>query len=317
MAQGTINDPFDSEALTGVTWTATSTAGSMVTPTSGSGSITAVQVTLAPEGMVTFIVHATVRTDWPGGVVINTSVVTPGLNTECDPAADLSCSATDDFPTPSLIKIVKTHEPTNPLPQPGQHVTYRVTVTNLSDQQGAFATLDDPLPLQLDAAAATWTTETTGTGTTVSPAQGTGSPAGVALTLGPGGTVTFVITAQILPTFQGSTITNIATATPGENTACDPDVCDATTSFQPPIPSAPLAIAKSVTPGGPLAPADSLTYTVTVTNTHATTTAHGTIVDPMGTGGTGVRWVPGRPPPGGPLSVTPPRPPGPGPLPPR
>ena len=28
--------------------------------------------------MVTFTVHATVRTDWPGGVVINTSVVTPG-----------------------------------------------------------------------------------------------------------------------------------------------------------------------------------------------------------------------------------------------
>ena len=170
-AHGTVNDPFDSEALTGVTWTATSTAGSMVTPTSGSGSITAVQVTLAPEGMVTFTVHATVRTDWPGGVVINTSVVTPGLNTECDPAADLSCSATDDFPTPSLIKIAKTHEPTNPLPQPGQNVIYRVTVTNLSDQQGAVAAFDDPLPPQLNAAAATWTTETTGTGTTVSPAQ--------------------------------------------------------------------------------------------------------------------------------------------------
>ena len=108
----------------------------------------------------------------------------------------------------------------------------------------------------------------------------------------PGGTVTFVITAQILPTFQGGTITNTATATPGENTACDPDVCDATTSFEPPIPSAPLAIAKSVTPGGPLAPADSLTYTVTVTNATATTTAHGTIIDPVPAGLTpGGSWT--------------------------
>ena len=198
--------------------------------------------------MVTFTVHATVRADWPGGDVINTSVITPGTNTECDPSLDPSCSATDDFPTPSLIKIVKIHEPTNPLPQPGQPVLYRVTVTNLSDQQGAQATFDDPLPPQLDRAAARWTTVTIGSGTTATPASGSGPPAGVALTLAPGGTVIFVITAPILPTFAGGTVTNTATATPGENTACDPEVCDATTSFDPPLVPAPLAISKSVTP---------------------------------------------------------------------
>ena len=38
------------------------------------GPITGVQVTLPPGGAVTFTVHATVRADWPGGEVENTSV---------------------------------------------------------------------------------------------------------------------------------------------------------------------------------------------------------------------------------------------------
>ena len=139
-------------------------------------------------------------------------------------------------------------------------------VANLSDQQAAHATFADPLPPQLDRAAAVWTTETTEKGTTATPAHGTGSPVGVALTMGPGGSVTFVITAPILPSFPGGTITNTGTATPGENTACDPKVCDASTSFDPPISPALLAIRKSVSHSGPLAPGDSLTYTITVTN---------------------------------------------------
>ena len=289
-AEGTIDDPFDSPALTGITWTAVATDGS-VSPDAGSGSIDGVQVTLAPEGTVTFTVHATVRADWPGGDVINTSVITPGPNTLCDPSLDPSCSATDDFPTPSLIKIAKIHEPTDPLPQPGQPVLYRVTVTNLSDQQAAQATFDDPLPPQLDRAAAKWTTVSIGSGTTATPASGSGPPAGVALTLAPGGTVIFVISAPILPTFAGGTVTNTATATPGENTACDPGVCDATTSFDPPLVSAPLAISKSVTPVGPVAPGDSLAYTVTVTNTGTTTTGHATITDAIPSGVIAGSWT--------------------------
>ena len=49
---------------------------------------------------------------------------------------------------------------------------------NLSDQQAANATIDEPLPPQLDRATATWTTTTTGTGTTAAPASGTGPPTG-------------------------------------------------------------------------------------------------------------------------------------------
>ena len=235
---------------------------------------------------MTFTVHATVRSDWPGGDVTNTASVTPGTNTECSPDDDPSCSATTTFPTPSLITITKTHEPTHPEPQPGQNVTYRVTVTNLSDQQAANATVDEPLPPQLDRSTATWTTTTTGTGTTATPASGTGPPTGVAVTLAPEGTVTFTITAEILTTFPGGTITNTASATPGKNTAChngDP-VCDASTAFNSDPPPAALAISKTADSGTePSAPGDTVTYTITVTNT-STTTGHGTVTDPTPAG---------------------------------
>ncbi len=291
VAHATISDPSDSPALTAISWTATASSGGSVNPASASGPITRVQLVLPPGGVAKFTVHATVRTDWPGGNVINTSVVDPGAHTICDPKADRSCSATDDFPTPSLITIVKTHEPTKPSPQPGQKVTYRVIVANLSDQQAAHATFADPLPPQLDRAAAVWTTETTEKGTTATPAHGTRSPVGVALTMGPGGSVTFVITAPILPSFPGGTITNTGTARPGENTACDPKVCDASTSFDPPISPALLAIRKSVSHSGPLAPGDSLTYTITVTNSSATI-GHGTLTDAVPTGLTpGGSWT--------------------------
>ncbi len=293
-AEGTVNDPFDSPALTGITWTATATGtGSSVTPASGSGAFSNVAVVLAPSGTVTFTVDATVAADWPGGNVINTSVVTPGTNTECDATADASCSATENFPTPSLISIVKTHEPTNPVPQPGQTVLYAVTVTNLSDQQVAHATFSDPLPAALDAAAAVWTTVTTGSGTTVSPASGTGSPTGVVLTLAPGGAVTFVITAPILSSFPGGTITNTGTATPGENTACESGQppCEASTSFVPTIPPAPVSIAKSVTPAGPFAPGDHLTYTLILTNHSTGVTANGSVTDPVPIGIVAMTWT--------------------------
>jgi uncharacterized repeat protein (TIGR01451 family) len=296
-ARATVNDAFDTPALTGITWMATPTAGSTVTPTSGSvPPALSAQVTIADGGSVTFTVQATVRSDWPGGEVINTSVVTPdeGGNTECDPTTDESCSSTTTFPTPSLITIVKTHEPTDPLPQPGQNVIYFVTITNLSPTQGALATFNDPLPAELNRAAAVWSTTTTGTGSTVAPASGTGPPANVAVTLAPGGTVTFTITAPILASFPGGTITNISSATPGDLTACetgDP-TCDASTSFPSDPPPALLAILKSVSPTGPLAPGDGLTYTITVTNKSTTTTGHGTVSDEVPAGLTpGGSWT--------------------------
>lgn len=287
VGHGTLTDPFDTPALSGISWTAATTGtGSRVAPTSASGPITNVALTLAPGGTATFTVHATVLGAWPGGDVINTAVVTPGANTMCSTRADASCSAPSDFPTPSLISIVKTHELPAPVAHPGDRVVYRAVVTNQSWLQAAHATLDDPLPAALQASAATWTTETTGPGTTVKPSSGTGPPHALTATLGPRGTVTVVIHARILPSFQGGTVTNTASATPGQLTACDPSAppCTASTSFDPePVP-APLQILKSASPAGPMAPGAQFTYTITVTNTSATTVGRGTVTDAIPAG---------------------------------
>ena len=62
----------------------------------------------------------------------------------------------------------------------------------------------------------------TGTGTTATPASATtGFPTGVVLVIAPLGTVTFTITAHVAVPYNGTTVTNIATATPGLNTICE------------------------------------------------------------------------------------------------
>ena len=69
---------------------------------------------------------------------------------------------------------------------------------------------------------ATWVCAAS-TGSTCAPISGTGDITNVAVTLLPLGVATFTITVTVDPTFQGGTITNAATATPGEHTLCAED----------------------------------------------------------------------------------------------
>jgi uncharacterized repeat protein (TIGR01451 family) len=292
-AVGTVTDDPFTPALTGITWTAAVTGGATVSPDSGSGAIVAVPVVIPVGGTVTFTIHATVRPSWPGGDVVNTAAVTPGHNTVCDPTKDPACSDETVFSTPSLITITKAHHPIKPAPRPSQRVVYTVVVTNLSPNQGAEATLNDPLPPQLVRASATWTTTVTGTGTTATPSSGTGPPTGVALSLGPEGTVTFTIIATVRSSFLGGTVTNTASATPGASTACKPaaPTCDATTSFDSKPNPARLRVTKTYSPHTPtIQRGQAVTYTVTVTNLSRTTTGNGIVDDPRPAGIVGMAW---------------------------
>jgi uncharacterized repeat protein (TIGR01451 family) len=292
-ATGLVNDEPFTPALTDISWTAAATGGATVQPSSGTGPIVNVPVVLPVGGVVTFTIHATVSPDWPGGDVVNIAAVTPGDNTECDEVRTPACSAGTVFPTPALITITKSHEPIKPAPRPSQRVTYSVVVTNLSYLQNAEATFNDPLPPQLDRPNATWTTTVTGTGTTATPSSGTGPPTGVALTLGPQGTVTFTIVATIRSAFLGGEITNTASATPGASTGCKPaaPTCDASTSFESSPNPARLRITKTYSPHTPtLKPGQAVTYTVIVTNLSKTTTGNGVVDDPTPAGIVGTSW---------------------------
>ncbi|HEX3947307.1 MAG TPA: hypothetical protein VHW47_06355, partial [Acidimicrobiales bacterium] len=309
----TVTDDLATPALTATSWTAEAATGSTVDGTAtanGTGPLVDVPVVLAPGGTVIFTIQATVDPNWLGGDILNTAVGTPGANTECDPS-EPSCSPTTILPTPSPITIVKTHTPNDPEPTPGEAVTYRVVVTNLSPFQGANTTVSDPLPTGLEATTAVWTTSTTGTGTTVAPVSGTGSIDAVAAVLGPEGTVTFTLTATIDPSFPGGTaLTNIATATPGEGTSClgggpsctgtetftscedgDP-TCSATATFDPTPDPAPIDITKTVAPGfTTFRPGSPIAFVVTVTNASAVVTGHGTVTDPVAAGLVGESWT--------------------------
>ena len=93
--------------------------------------------------------------------------------------------------------------------------------------------------------------------------------------------VTFTITAHVAATYDGTQVTNTATATPGLNTACADGnpTCQAEVSFANP---ARLEVAKTHSPTDPdPVPGQPVTYTVTVTNPGTSATGSGTFSDPL------------------------------------
>jgi uncharacterized repeat protein (TIGR01451 family) len=255
-ASATVSDPIPAPLVAGDWTCATTPSATPCSPASGTGDITNVALTLEPLDVATFTISVTVPADFQGGTLTNEAVATPGQHTECadDPSA-VTCSAEVPItvtPDPAQLTVEKSHVPLNASPPPGSAITYTVTVTNTSTSTIAHGTFDDPVPAMINATGATWTTTTTGAGTTVTPASGTGFPTGqtIDLTIAPGGTVTFAISAAIADPYDGSNVTNIATVTPGTNTACEDGepTCQAEDTFSL---QARLLVEKSHAPVNP------------------------------------------------------------------
>ena len=119
---------------------------------------------------------------------------------------------------PAPITITK--DTNDPSPKPGDTFHYTVQVVNESATTTATATVSDPIPPEL--VNPTWVCAAS-TGSACNPISGTGDITNVAVTLLPLGVATFTITVTVDPAFQGGTITNAATATPGEHTLCAED----------------------------------------------------------------------------------------------
>ena len=248
----------------------------------GYGIADGVPITVAPNGgTVTFAITVTIRPSEVPVTVDNVGSVTPGTGTACADGQP-TCDGEDTFTaTPETAPLTITKEQNPTTPAQGGAITYTVVVANTSAFTTAHAMFDDPVPAQIVADGG-WTTTTTGAGTTATPASAaTGFPTGVTLVIAPGGTVTFTITAHVAAPYDGTQVTNTATATPGLNTACadGQPTCQAEASFANP---AQLEVAKTHAPTDPDPLAGQpVTYTVTVTNPGSSATGSGTFSDPL------------------------------------
>ena len=283
---GTFSDPLPDPPLdaAGATWTCSAAGtGSTCGQPSGTGSPgvpTGVPITVAPNGgTVTFTITVTIRPSAVPVTVDNIGSVTPGTGTECVDGLS-TCDGEDIFtatPETALLTIKKSQDPTTPVQ--GGPITYTVVVTNTSAFTTANATFGDPAPAQI--VGGTWDTTTTSPATTATPDAGPGFPTAVVLVLAPGESVTFTITATVAATYDGTQVTNTATATPGTNTACadGDDTCQAEVDFANP---AQLVVTKSHLPTDPDPLAGQpVTYMVTVTNPGDSATASGTFSDSL------------------------------------
>src|SRR5262249_54316847 len=214
--------------LSNVTWTAAFSPGSSGT-TSGSGDISQT-VTLQAGGQVTYTVHARIDVSATGTLSNTATVAPPAGVTESTPA-DNSATDVDNLEPQADLSVTNTDGVT--AVSEGQLVSYTIVVSNEGLSTATGAKLTDTFPAGLSNVS--WTSAASGgatgnTGTTT-PVMG---DVNETLTLPPGSSVTYTVTATVLATTTSGpfTITNTATVTPpsgfndsnsGNNSATDVD----------------------------------------------------------------------------------------------
>lgn len=246
--------------LTGGTWTATY-AGGASGAASGTGSIDTL-VAVPVGGTATFRVTATAAATLTAPI-INTATVQPpdGL---VDPDLGNNTSSVTNTATPTAdLQITKTDGRSSYVP--GAPVIYTITVTNAGPSFVTNALVNDPFDPSI-IVNATWTAVFTGAGSTGA-TSGSGSLVNRRISLAPGGTAVYTVTAQT-SSAATATLVNTATVTapagttdptPSNNQAADVDTM---------LPPAKLVVTKGVQDlnGGFVVAGDTLRYTITVAN---------------------------------------------------
>ena len=280
-----VNTPIDDVFPAGISsdsWTATASAGSSVSPTSGSGPIHITNDTVLQGGSITFKVTANVNAAATGQLV-NTATFNAGGVTLANtasaidtdnlvPQINLSIAKSDDHGGSSFTGSVGTVVP-------GTSMIYTIVVGN-SGASTAIEPVSDIFPAAV--LSDTWTAAVSGgAGDTTN--SGTGNISDT-VTLPQGGSVTYTVIANIDPAAGVGTLIN--TATLGTLGATDTDTL---------TPQADLAIAKSDDEGGSSAnppttgsaiPGNDLTYTIVVSNNGPSTVTGATVDDPLPAGTT-------------------------------
>ena len=242
------------------------------TATVGTASVTGSTLTWnIPTLTTTATVTYTVRVnDDAYGVTLTNLVTAAGSETCPPPQADPEpeCSTTHYTPGYTLTKACDPAD--GATVQPGDTVTYTLTVTNNSDGVVTGAIVTDDLTdvldnATLDEASITPTGQATLTGTTLT----WNVP-----TLQPDATATLAYTVTVDDDAFNETLANVAT--PGPGGECVEDA-DCTTSH--PTPGYVLTKASDPADGATVQPGDTVTYTLTVTNTSDGVVTGATVTD--------------------------------------
>jgi uncharacterized repeat protein (TIGR01451 family) len=273
--------------IASMSWACAPSGGAVCPSASGSGALNETLTTFPAGGVVTYTITATAVTSGLPATVINTATATPPAGSVCNGGTTPSCSAEVTNPSVPIVDIVKTTSTTLAL-TPGGQVIYTVTATNTGTVPAPDTIVSDPMPTGI--AGMSWACAPSG-GAVCPSASGSGALNETLATFPAGGAVKYTITATAAASNLPAVVVNTATAAPPAGSVCDDGSkppCDSVVTN----PSVPVVrIAKTSNALAALTPGDSVTYTVTVTNT-GTVPAPGTVVsDPIPAGIASANWT--------------------------
>ena len=224
-----------------------------------SGVVRWTNLTVPANSSITLLVRARVATGLAAGTAIvnrvhETAQPVPDCAVQPDACASISTSGTPD------LVVSKRVDASTAIG--GQTLTYTIEVRNAGARVGAQVLVHDTLPAGLTQA--TW--QCVGQGVSCPSASGAGNLAETVPSLPVGTGLTYTVSARVDPAFNGLVRNTVQVSTP------DPDMCpasspctqsaDTTVTAQ----SAQLGLVQTVDQAN-AKPGDTLTYTVTVTNT--------------------------------------------------
>ncbi len=274
-----VTDALPAGATSG-SWTCVASVGASCGSASGAMPLSTT-ATITAGATVTYTIVVGVSSTATGSLTNTATVLAPAGVT--DPSsADNSASDIDTLTPTADVSISKTDGLSTVVP--GTAVTYTVVATNPGPSTVTGATVTDTVPPSLSAV--TWTCSAS-VGSSC-PASGSGNVS-AAVTLAPGGSTTFSISATVIASATG-TISNTATITlPG--TVTDPTPANNTaTDLTGVTPQTDLTITK--TDGTATAvPGQSTSYAVVVTNSGPSSVTSAAVTDTMPTGVASMTWT--------------------------
>jgi uncharacterized repeat protein (TIGR01451 family)/fimbrial isopeptide formation D2 family protein len=250
-------------------------AGTVVPPASGGSTLSWSSGKLMPGETVTITYAVKVNSPDTGDAVLANTVTTPPGTSNCSPpSTDPACSTSNPVPG---INIVKTAS--EPAANPGDKVTYTVTLTNTGQVAypatgSGAANFTDSLIGDLDDATYNNDAVASGGAGTVSYAAPVLSWSGP-LAIGATETITYSVTVNNPDSGPHSLVNTVTSTSAGNNcelTSKDP-ACSTTT------PVSGLSIVKSASPTTVSKLGQSVSYRFLVTNTGETTLTNVSVTD--------------------------------------